>query len=211
MFNALSDFVIFCRVERRLAELTCKAYERDVRACLDFLRRQGIAALAEVRTPDLRRFMAEEATRRPAPSSQAQTVAALRGFFRFCVESEYLERDPAHVLRTPKKRERCPTFARSQELLRLLDMPCRAGVWTRPRRQALEPCVAQSAPTLDHLLALTVQNRQSRNKPARQAAREELPACYSSCLSAPLPNKSLQTALRAIAFSRSRVMGKRSI
>jgi hypothetical protein len=28
MFNALSDFVIFCRVERRLADLTCKAYER---------------------------------------------------------------------------------------------------------------------------------------------------------------------------------------
>jgi site-specific recombinase XerD len=131
MFNALSDFVIFCRVERRLAELTCKAYERDVRACLDFLRRQGIAALAEVRTPDLRRFMAEEATRRPAPSSQAQTVAALRGFFRFCVESEYLERDPAHVLRTPKKREALPDVLDRKELSRLLDVPGREGVWTR--------------------------------------------------------------------------------
>jgi site-specific recombinase XerD len=52
MFNAVSDFVIFCRVERPLADLTCKAYERDVRVCLDFLRAQGIAALAELRTPD---------------------------------------------------------------------------------------------------------------------------------------------------------------
>jgi len=43
MFNALSDFLIYCRVERRLAELTCKAYERDVRACLDFLRLQARA------------------------------------------------------------------------------------------------------------------------------------------------------------------------
>ena len=51
MLNALSDFIIFCRVERRLADLTCKAYERDVRACLDFLRSQGMAALAEIRTP----------------------------------------------------------------------------------------------------------------------------------------------------------------
>jgi site-specific recombinase XerD len=66
VFNALSDFIIFCRVERRLAELTCTAYERDVRACLDFLRGQGIAALAEIRTPDLQRFLAEEATHRPA-------------------------------------------------------------------------------------------------------------------------------------------------
>src|SRR5437660_21176 len=104
MFNALSDFVIFCRVERRLADLTCMAYERDVRACLEFLRAKGIAALVEIRTPDLRRFLAEEATHRPAPSSQARAVAALRCFFRFCVENEYLDRDPAQVLRTPKKR-----------------------------------------------------------------------------------------------------------
>ncbi len=131
MFNALSDFIIYCRVERRLADLTCKAYERDVRACLEHLRLQGIAALAEIRTPDLRRFLADEATHRPAPSSQARTIAALRCFFRFCVESDYLERDPAHVLRTPKKREALPDVLDRAELSRLLDVPGREGVWTR--------------------------------------------------------------------------------
>jgi site-specific recombinase XerD len=44
MFNALSDFILFGRVERRLSELTCKAYERDVRACIEFLRAQGTSA-----------------------------------------------------------------------------------------------------------------------------------------------------------------------
>jgi site-specific recombinase XerD len=131
MFNALSDFIIYCRVERRLADLTCKAYERDVRACLEHLRGQGISALAEIRTPDLRRFLADEATHRPAPSSQARTVAALRCFFRFCVESDYLQRDPAHVLRTPKKREALPDVLDRTELSRLLDVPGREGVWTR--------------------------------------------------------------------------------
>jgi integrase/recombinase XerC len=38
-------------------------------------------------------------------------VAALRCFFRFCVESEYLDRDPAQVLRTPKKREALPDLS----------------------------------------------------------------------------------------------------
>jgi site-specific recombinase XerD len=131
MFNALSDFLIYCRVERRLADLTCRAYERDVRACLDFLRAQGIAALAEIRTPDLRRFLAQEATHRPAASSQARTVAALRCFFRFCVQGDYLERDPAHVLRTPKKREALPDVLDRAELSRLLDVPGKVGVWAR--------------------------------------------------------------------------------
>jgi site-specific recombinase XerD len=138
MRNALSDFLIYCRVERRLADLTCKAYERDVRACLDFLRSQGISALVEIHTPDLRRFLAEESTHRPAPSSQARTVAALRCFFRFCVESEYLERDPAHVLRTPKKREALPDVLDRRELARLLDVPAREGVWTRVHAGKLE-------------------------------------------------------------------------
>ena len=37
----VADFLVFCRVERRLAELTCTAYERDVRACLRCLQAGG--------------------------------------------------------------------------------------------------------------------------------------------------------------------------
>ena len=131
MLNAVSDFVIYLRVERRLAEATCIAYERIVRKCIEFLRLQGIAALAEIRTPDLRRFVADEALRRPAPSSQTQTIAALRSFFHFCVESEFLDRDPAHVLRTPKKSEALPDVLDRGERNRLLDAPAQEGVWQR--------------------------------------------------------------------------------
>ena len=109
-----------------------------MRACLDFLRSPGISALVEIHTAELRSFLAEEATHRPAPSSQARTVAALRCFFRFCVESEYLERDPAHVLRTPKKREALPDVLDRKELSRLLDVPAREGVWERVHAGKLE-------------------------------------------------------------------------
>ncbi len=102
----LDDFVRYCAVERRLAPLTCSAYERDVRACLRFLAAEGIAAWAQVRAPQLRRFLAAVAQRRPAASSQARTIAALKGFFRFCVESEYLERDPALALQAKGGRQR---------------------------------------------------------------------------------------------------------
>lgn len=131
MRDELADFIRFCAVERRLAPLTCTAYERDVRVCIEFLERDGINDLAAVRVADLRRFLADEATRRPAPSSQARTVAALRCFFRFCVESEYLERDPAAVLRTPKKREALPDVLDHREVVRLLDVPGQEGVWKR--------------------------------------------------------------------------------
>src|SRR6266511_2991072 len=120
MYQELSEFLDYCRLERRLAPLTCSAYERDVRACLAFLERAGIGSLEEVRPADLRRFLTAEAKRRPAPSSRTRTVAALKGFFRFLLENEEIERDPAAVLRTPKKREALPDVLDRRELDRLL-------------------------------------------------------------------------------------------
>jgi len=104
MENALTDFSHYCRIERRLAPLTCSAYERDITACMR-LQAEGASDWGLVRPPDLRRFLADESTHRPASSSQARTVAALKGFFRFLHENEQIERDPAAVLGTPKKRE----------------------------------------------------------------------------------------------------------
>ncbi|HET8892535.1 MAG TPA: tyrosine-type recombinase/integrase, partial [Gaiellaceae bacterium] len=56
---------------------------------------------------------------------------ALKGFFRFLVENEQIERDPAHVLRTPKKREALPDVLDRRELSRLLHAVERDDVWER--------------------------------------------------------------------------------
>lgn len=131
MRRELADFLHYCRLERRLAPLTCSAYERDVSACLAFLEREGIVTVSEVRPADLRRFLADEAMRRPAPSSQARTVAALKCFFRFLLENDQIERDPAQVLRTPRKREALPDVLDKRELARLLGATERDDVWER--------------------------------------------------------------------------------
>jgi site-specific recombinase XerD len=58
-------------------------------------------------------------------------VAALKCFFRFLEENEQIDRAPARVLRTPKKREALPDVLDSRELARLLDATSRADVWKR--------------------------------------------------------------------------------
>jgi integrase/recombinase XerD len=131
MRQELADFLDYCRIERRLAPLTCSAYERDVGTCVAFLEREGLVTVGEVRPLHLRRFLADESIRRPSPSSQARTVAALKCFFRFLLENEQLDRDPAQVLRTPKKREALPDVLDRRELVRLLDATEREDVLKR--------------------------------------------------------------------------------
>lgn len=127
----LADFLRFCRSERRLAPMTCAAYERDVSACLDYVEGQGTRELGEVKVTHLRAFLAEEQKRRAAVSSQARTTAALKCFFRFLVEEERIVRDPALPLRTPKKRETLPDTLTMGELERLLAQPGREDLWER--------------------------------------------------------------------------------
>lgn len=142
----MKDFLRFCASERRLAPMTCSAYERDVSACLDYLQGRGIERLAEVKVTHPRAFLAEEQKRRPAVSSQARTTAALKCFFRFLVEEERLVRDPALPLRTPKKREALPDVLTMGELERLLVQPGRAGALGAPfpRQGRARPAAARA-------------------------------------------------------------------
>ena len=41
MQSEVDEFIRYCRLERRLAELSCSAYERDVTACACFLQSEG--------------------------------------------------------------------------------------------------------------------------------------------------------------------------
>jgi site-specific recombinase XerC len=53
----LPDFLDFCRLERRLAPLTCTAYQREVSACLRFLSERGNDDLGLMRLPDPARLL----------------------------------------------------------------------------------------------------------------------------------------------------------
>ena len=66
----LADFLRFCRSERRLAPMTCSAYERDVSACLGYLQGEGIEELAEVKVTHLRAFLARSRTRARPPRAR---------------------------------------------------------------------------------------------------------------------------------------------
>jgi site-specific recombinase XerD len=131
MRQELAHFLDYCRIERRLAPLTCSAYERDVGTCIAFLEDEGLVTVGEVRPPHPRRFLVEESATRPAPSSQARAVAALKSFFGFLYENEQIQRDPARALRTPKKREALPDVLDRRELARLLGATERDDVGKR--------------------------------------------------------------------------------
>lgn len=95
-------------VERRLAPATCRACRREVSACMAFLRSIGIRRLEEARLRHLRGFLDAETSHRPAPSSQARTIAAFANLLPLlCPERVPRARSRA-ALRAPKQPEALP-------------------------------------------------------------------------------------------------------
>jgi integrase/recombinase XerC len=115
----------FCEhleLERRLSAHTVAAYRRDLTQLAVFLARQR-RSLTAVTYPELRRFLAQQATLGYARSSIARRVGAIHTFYRWAAARGIVERDPAALLGRPKVANRLPGVLRPREAAELVERP----------------------------------------------------------------------------------------
>jgi integrase/recombinase XerC len=118
----LVAFAAHLGLERRLSEHTVAAYRRDLTQLAVFLARQG-RNLTTVTYPELRRFLAQQATLGYARSSIARRVGAIHTFYRWAAARGLVERDPAALLGRPKVANRLPGVLRPREAAELVETP----------------------------------------------------------------------------------------
>lgn len=92
---------------------TVEAYRRDVSGFLGFLNRHwgepaGKAALARVKTPDIRAWTAHERGRGLSARSMARALSAVKSFYRFLQEAEGIEAAAVSAARAPRQKPRLP-------------------------------------------------------------------------------------------------------
>ncbi len=125
------------RLRAEVAPRTVEAYERDVRA---FFGNEAPSpkALAAV-DPDLvRAHLASLVRARNRPRTVARRLAALRRFFRHCIEIEVRTTDPTLGLRAPKLDRLLPRFIDEAGALRMFDVIDTASPRGRRDRTVLE-------------------------------------------------------------------------
>ncbi len=102
------EFMSYLTIEKGLAINTCLAYERDIKAYLEWLTKQGFAGLETVRPDDVTLFLDSQRLKGRAPTSVARVIASLRSFHKFLLMENHLATNPTEDLRTPKKPLRLP-------------------------------------------------------------------------------------------------------
>ncbi len=116
--DAIRQFLDHLAFERRLAELTVRAYALDLGQVREFLEDCGVDLLG-ARIVDLRAFLASQ-HKRLSPRSVGRKLAAIRGFFRYAQRRGWVKDNPAERIRSPVTDKRLPVHLDHDEVLALL-------------------------------------------------------------------------------------------
>lgn len=125
--------------ERRYSARTLRAYAHDLREFqTELQRREPQLALADLREPHVRQWLAGLHRRGLAASSLQRKLAAVRGFCSFLVEQHELATNPAAGVRGPKRPRPLPKALEVDQLGQFLDQMPRDSALARRDRAILE-------------------------------------------------------------------------
>ena len=131
--DAVDAWATHLRSERHVSPHTLRAYLGDVRRFLGFA---GCAPRA-VRVETIRHWL-RTLDGRADRNSIARKLAAVRGFFRFLVDTGHATHDPSAAIVTPKTTRRLPAHLTLDDVDRLLATPRADGVLGLRDRAILE-------------------------------------------------------------------------
>lgn len=116
--NAIGEFLVFLRVERRMADNSIEAYQHDVELLADFAQSrpdprhptQVEPAVIEA----LLRTLGEDDVL--GPRSQARLLSGIRKFYHFLIFSNRIEHDPTELIDPPKQGLHLPEVLSVEEI-----------------------------------------------------------------------------------------------
>jgi site-specific recombinase XerD len=103
----IADYTRFIHAERGLSENTVLAYSGDLWQFAEILEQLG-CTIFQATPADLSSFLQHLADHQIDKPSRARKVAAIRGFYRWLIRAERLEKDPTRLTVLPKLDKRMP-------------------------------------------------------------------------------------------------------
>ena len=121
--NHISSFLLYCRVEKGLANNTLDAYAIDLQRLITFQEGRGNEPAASLRPEDLALYIDSLHQVGLSARSIARHLATIRTFCAFLVRENVLSEDPAEQLRGPKQWQTIPKFLNRKQIEQLLQAP----------------------------------------------------------------------------------------
>lgn len=120
--SILEGFLNHLSIERNFSAHTRTSYRNDLHRYLLFMQEET-PSVGEIRTADIRRFIAQLHETGLEASTLARNISAIRSLHRFLLAERTLETNPAETIQQPKQARTLPNVLSVEEIVRLLEAP----------------------------------------------------------------------------------------
>jgi integrase/recombinase XerC len=119
--------------ERRLSDLTCKHYRRDLSGLAKYCDEQSLPRWESLNDDHIRAFAAQTYRRGLSSRSIQRQLSAARTFFRYLLRERHVKKNPVLEIRAPKAGKRLPENLDADRMARLLDIKGEGPLVARDR------------------------------------------------------------------------------
>jgi integrase/recombinase XerC len=119
----IDRFIRHLAFERRLSDLTCKNYRRDLESLAGYCDKAGVPDWARLDDEHVRSFAATAYRQGLSPRSIQRRLSAARSFYRYLLREKHVGKNPVTSVSAPKSGKRLPENLDADRMARLLDIP----------------------------------------------------------------------------------------
>jgi integrase/recombinase XerC len=156
--DLVARYLSHVRFEKRLSDRTVALYGEDLSKLSDLAGQAGLATLALIDTPHLRRWMAQMHAAGRSPRGIALILSGWRGFFNWLGKEGLIQANPLSGLRAPKAAKPLPKALNVDDAVQLAQhRPIDTDPWLQARDSAMVELLYSSGLRVGELIGLDVQ------------------------------------------------------
>jgi len=156
--DLVARYLSHVRFEKRLSDRTVALYGEDLNKLSDLAGQTGLATLALIDTPHLRRWMAQMHAGGRSPRGIALILSGWRGFFNWLGKEGLIQANPLSGLRAPKAAKPLPKALNVDDAVQLAQhRPIDTDPWLQARDSAMVELLYSSGLRVGELIGLDVQ------------------------------------------------------
>ncbi len=121
MESFLKEYLTLLLYEKNLSENTVSSYQSDLKKFFDFLYRENVSDLDEVTSEVISKYFEEIRQLGIDSSTSARYMSALRGFWSFLENMNYVSSNPTEKLTGLKKSRKLPSVLSVEEIDLILE------------------------------------------------------------------------------------------
>ena len=129
----IDKFIRHLEFERRLSHLTCKHYQRDIKALAEYCDKYDVSGWQYLDVAHVRAFAAACYRKGLSARSIQRRLSAARTFYKYLGREKHVKKNPVDAVSAPKSGKRLPGNLDADRMARLLEISGDGPIVARDR------------------------------------------------------------------------------